>query len=457
MSDNIQSFDSRLDDRGISTSPMLALGLAIAASVILSAFLSDLPSLLFITVDFLFCMVLFLTLTGKWKSIILLHPFLILFFSFFYSQSFLDQGDGPAYEQVISQFFDTKTLTINYDSWILRGDLLGIFKTAGFGVIPTYLIPDQISEKPEPIFYYLWQSAFHAILLSVAACLAKTWNSISNENLDIIILYSLLGPSFFELGVAPTRHYVTFFSILLFYICFMAITKSISLSKICTMAIAIVLIIISKSVLMAPVIIFIVIFFAIRRSEGKVSTSLIGLSSALVGAITLGPFLLLKLRDYGEGVAMAGTGSMGYLVAVPIIGQILKLLFALLSPFPWYKADYFVDFIYGGNWPLFLMHIGSSLIGLHLFLSIALKWTEIYGSPDIEMRNTVIFGLIMSASIFGGATGFHSYILIYFPYLMLISKSGKYQVSPFIAVLVAAALNILMAITGFGATGAEGP
>lgn len=337
---------------------------------------------------------------------------------------------------------------------MFRGDLLTIFKTVGFGVIPTYLVPDQISDNLNHLDYYYWQSTLHIILLSIATCLARSWKSVSSENLNIIIIYSAVGPSFFDLGIAPTRHFVTFFSILLFFISFMALIKSITTPKVITLGIAILLILISKAVLMAPVILFIVIFFALKRSEGKRSTAVIGMASAIAGAVVLGPYLLRKFQDYAGGVAVGETGSMGYLVTIPIAGQILKLLFALLSPFPWYKANYFVDFGYGGNWPLFLMHIGSALIGLHLFISIATKWSQIYKGSDLELRNTVIFGLIMSASILGGATGFHTYILIYFPYLMLILKDQKYQTSPYVAILVVAALNILMAITGFGSSDA---
>jgi hypothetical protein len=451
--DNAYLNGGQMDRWGSSTSPNLLLCTAIVLSIFLSPLLRQAPAFLFITIDTLFCFVIFFSLSSPWKFIVFLHPILILFFGSFYSQSFLEQGDGPAYEQAIANFLDTKNLYIDYDSWMLRGDILTIFKTVGFGVIPTYLIPDQISDNLEPIDYYYWQSAFHIILVSIATCFARSWKSVSCENLDILILYSAVGPSFFDLGLAPTRHFVTFFSVLLFFVSFMAATKSLTTSKVITIAISILLILISKAVLMGPLLLFVIVFFALKRSAGKKSTALIGITSALFGAIVLGPYLLLKFRDYAGGVAVGATGSMGYLVALPVVGQILKLLFALLSPFPWYKADYFVNFGYGGNWPLFIMHIASALIGMHLFISIAKNWLEIYNSADVELRTSVIFGLIMSASILGGATGFHTYILIYFPYLMLIIKEKRYQTSFFLAVLATAVLNILMAITGFG--GAE--
>lgn len=442
------------DSGGKIASPTLPLSLAIVTSIFLSMLLGSAPALLFLIIDLLFSIVIFLTLSSKWRIIALFHPFLILFFSLFYTQSFLELGDGPAYELTVSSFLDTKSFSINYDSWVFRDNLLNIFKTAGFGVVPTYLIPDFISGYAIPIDYYYCQSAIHVFLVAVAASLSKSWKSVSQDNLDIIILYSVIGPSFFELGLAPTRHYVTFFSILLFFVSFMALVKLVTLPRIFGILLSIFLVLISKAVLMAPLLLFVVAHFTLSRTEGKMSTALLGLASVVVGAIILGPYLLSKFRDYAGGVAIGETGSMGYLVIIPVVGQILKLLFALLSPFPWYKMGYFVDFGYGGNWPLFVVHMTSSLVGLHLFISIAMKWTEIYRSPDIELRNTVIFGLIMSASIFGGATGFHAYILIYFPYLMVIVKNKNYQASPFLAVLVAVTLNILMAITGFGSTDA---
>ena len=68
-------------------------------------------------------------------------------------------------------------------------------------------------------------------------------------------------------------------------------------------------------------------------------------------------------------------------------------------------------------------------------------WTA---EPDL--KRCVAFGLIMSLSILQGATGFHVYILIYFPFLAPLFAYRQLLVSPLLPIGFVLVLEGVMAV-----------
>ena len=150
--------------------------------------------------------------------------------------------------------------------------------------------------------------------------------------------------------------------------------------------------------------------------------------------------LITSLKDYIE-IGKSGAGSFSGLIQVPFLGFIVKYLYAILSPFPWSNYSFFINFNYGGNYLLFIMHIFSSLIGLYLFLSIIINFKNI-GRIDKSLRLMFVYGLVMSLSILGGSAGFHTYLLVYFPFLAPMFINKKFHINIFIP------LSIILCLEG---------
>jgi len=136
-------------------------------------------------------------------------------------------------------------------------------------------------------------------------------------------------------------------------------------------------------------------------------------------------FLLKDIQQFfGEGAegireqSQVATGTLGNnpLQNVPGINLLFKYVMALLSPFPWSKAELHVQVPFGGSWLHFGLHVLSATCGVYLFLAVILRWRKLV-FVDPSVRSSVIFGLCVSLGVAGGATAFHNYITPSFVFL----------------------------------------
>jgi hypothetical protein len=147
--------------------------------------------------------------------------------------------------------------------------------------------------------------------------------------------------------------------------------------------------------------------------------------------VSAGNFLSESILSYEE-VSKQGAASFGRFTEIPIIGFIVKYVYALLSPFPWSSSPKYID-IYAGNWFLFFMHTLSALTGLYLFFVVILKWRAILASEN-QLKQVVAFALIMSLSILKGATGHHGYLSIYFIMLAPLLTIKQLKINPMLPI-----------------------
>jgi hypothetical protein len=179
----------------------------------------------------------------------------------------------------------------------------------------------------------------------------------------------------------------------------------------------------------------------IRRKKTNASY-ILTLGLLIFSLLTISSYLFETTNAYKEIGEMGGK-SFGGSVNIPIIGWIIKYIYAFLAPFPWTESPIYIDNNYTGNWLLFCMHVLSTLTGLYLFFIVILKWRAILSS-DIKLKQLVAFTLIMSLSILKGSTGFHGYLSIYFPMLAPLFTIKQLQINPMLPIYFVIILEVFV-------------
>lgn len=415
---------------------LAALGLAVLYT------LADAAYVAILVLDILFCTYLVSLFRTKYKYIFFLHPLILLFSSQLFVTPFLEAGDGEAYQAVVAQYLNTQEFTFEVSGLLSIFSLLEFFKYASLGVAPIYGVPEFFFSNPEDTVYYMWQGAFHVILCAVVVTLAKSWRVLDGKYLFSMALFAVVSPSFFDLGAAPTRHVATFFGVFLLFVTHLAVVQRFTGARAIWFAVAVMMILISKAPLLAPYMIFAVIdLFFIKRSKLNTKTALL-VGMLMLGILLMGTYLYQTALAY-EDIARGGGATFSGLTQLPLIGWGVKYVYALLAPFPWSEASLFIATNYAGNGLLFFMHTLSALVGLYLFWVVILKWRVILIS-DTGLRQMVAFGAIMSLSILKGSTGFHTYLLIYFPMFAPLLVIRKFRVNPLIPITFVVLLETIV-------------
>ena len=300
-----------------------------------------------------------------------------------------------------------------------------------FGSAPTFIFPEYLYNTPEYDIYFLWQATFHVMLFSFCLLFAKKWRVIPEDYLFCIGLFAVISPSFLELGTAPTRHYVTFSSVFLFYISFVAFMQQAKLIQklipCIWLLVSFILILFSKTGYIIPIVGFVLYYIFFESKLNNRIFFYLVLAAVIAVIILISPFLSELMFGYKD-MAIQGANSFSWLVKIPVLGYFAKLLYALLAPFPWQNAKIFISTIYGGNSLLFLMHMLSSLSGIYFFTRLAVYGKRIVKTyPDV--RPIIVFGLFMSLTILAGAIGYHGYLSIFFPFFAPLIVIKRYPLS----------------------------
>lgn len=409
----------------------------------------DYPALSMVLIDACFCCFLCSLFHQKWRFLFLLHPLIIVVLSLGYDHSFVHLGDGDNYYSLVTNTLSFYTGGVSLSEILvgaaLSGQLLNTFKTLSLGVFPVFFVPDYLYGWCDDHIYYLWQSTMHVMCSTVCVVLSKVWSVMRDDYLFFMALFALISPSFFELGVAPTRHYVTFFSIWLFYVSFMSIIHKFTMTRILWASFAVVLIIISKIAYLAPITIF-ALYCVIDDQASTAIKKLYFFMIVVILGFLMMPFFSHLAGSYLSETAQTGAATFAWLIKIPIIGWIWKFVYALLSPFPWRNATEIITTTYGGNWLFLLLHIGSSLLGLYFLFRLMIYSKRLFvAHPDV--KKPVIYGGILSTSILFGSIGFHGYLAIFFPFFAPLFAIKTYSIRayvPFFAALVAEMLYFML-------------
>jgi len=416
--------------------------------------LSITPYIAIFIIDFLFCAYLSRLFKNKYRYLFLIHPFFLFISSRFYSSSFLLGGDGQAYLDIVQTYFNSNNLSFHFAELSNEMSIFEFFKYTSLGILPVFAVPEFFFGKPNDVIYYLWQGTFNVFLSLIVITLARAWRTLQTNYLFAMALFVVISPSCFDLGAAPTRHVMTLFGVLLLFNAHIAISQNLTLSRAISYIIAIAVILISKAPLLLPYVLFtcVDIFFIHKKRISRLKLFML-LGVLALGLSLIGRFLLETLIS-SEASSVEGANTFGSNTQIPIIGWIVKYIYAILSPFPWSSFMVFINSeAYQGNGVLFFMHILSSLTGLYLFFIVILKYRYILNA-DIQLQQAVAYALIMSLSILRGSTGFHVYLLIYFPMLAPLLTVKKLQINLFLPVLFVLTLEgvVLFGREVFGIT-----
>lgn len=417
-------------------------------SIFLLLLLTDSPRFAILVVDGFFCLFIANSFRKfKYCYLFLLHPLITWVASQFYEIPFLQLGDGPQIISTFRHYFDTTTWEFDPNktlSGIFHPNLLAGIRQLSLGTIPIIVVPEYLYGRPAPEIYFFWQSTFATILISICVAVGQCWRALSEKYLMYVTLFALLSPSFVELRSNLNRYDLLFSALFLFYLVFIALNKKITGVRIIILVISLIFIIISKYFLLPLVVLFLVYYYLLVKKNYLILIALITAFLILL-ASQFDSVLLADLIGKLYLISKTGGATFSHLTQVPLIGLLFKYLFALLAPFPWHKIVLLTESSYGGNYFIFCMHVLSGLSGVYLFLSIVIKRQIFIADP--ELKTLIMFGLIMSLSILVGATGYHFYILIYFPFFAPIFSLQEHRISwwfPLALVVVAELLYIFI-------------
>jgi len=419
----------------------------VVAVAVASGFIGNMPNNPYVALclaEALFILFLFFQFKSNFRLLFLLHLPLVLILSQSFERPFLNLGDGPAYAAVTRQYLNTAAGHVDISAVMRSHDILYTFKYLSLGVSPIFYVPEHYFRQLDAPVYYIWQNLFHLGLVSGVVALARIWRAVSEKSLLAMALFAAVGPSFFELGATPTRHVVTFFGVFLFFISYTATARRFRLSSALGLLAAGLVLAVSRFPLIAPALAFIVLDQLLNAGRKLSPQRLAIIAAVVIASLLLGSTLLEKYVAYGL-ISRKGADTFGFMATTPVVGPIVKVIYAILSPFPWSKASFFVDNTYGGNWFIFYFHVLSALFGLYAFMALALRARRFSALP-IDVRQGVMYALLMSASVMQGATGFHTYILLYFPFLAPLVRFREFRISPLFPLLFVGFLELALLV-----------
>lgn len=401
------------------------------------------PYVSIVGLDVFLCLYIMSMFREKMSVFFMLHPIILIIISSYYLSSFLDIGDGPSYYAVVHQYFDSNTMRFQgYHIYEAYG-LLGFFKYANLGAVPVIILPEYIYGNISDKVYYLWQGLINLFFVVLVVRIVLDWRVYKKKEVLIMALFSAVSPSFFDLGGALTRHIITFFGIFLLFFTHHALVKRITFERLFWYVISFVVVLVSKAPLLLPYLIYVILDILYLRKGGFDKIKMTQLVVILFMIIYLGEYLFETTNLYLDGTANTGAATFSGLTRIPIIGWIVKYVYALLSPFPWSKYVLYLKDLYAGNVLLFVMHVMSALTGMYLFVIILFRWKSINNS-DYWFKSIVYYPLVMSTSILAGSTGFHTYLLIYFPILSPLILYKEYRMNLLIPIAIIALLEAFM-------------
>ena len=230
------------------------------------------------------------------------------------------------------------------------------------------------------------------------------------------------------------------------FITHIAVIKKVDSYRLAWWGLAIIIILASKSLYLLTYMLFALVdIFIIRKKKiGGKYFALISVLSFI--GLLVAPYFILVLGQY-VGISETGGKSFSFLAQIPVIGWIIKYIYALLSPFPWTIASHHIETIYTGNSLMFFLHILSAMTGVYFFNILIVKYRKIW-SLDDDFRSLIVFGLIMSSTILGGSTGFHGYLSIFFPFFAPLLLYKNFRILPVIPLVFPIGLNILLLFLG---------
>lgn len=414
----------------------LSIAVLLGVATILSAPTLG-PIATFIVLDTLLATYLVSLFQNKYSFFFLIHPIFILLTSYGFKIPYTQIGVSGSYMYSFYSLIDPSSLNLNSQKAIEQiffqeEHLFGFAKTY-VSTIPIIWIPNYLFNNPPKITIYLSLGCFTLLYTAIAVSISLIFRIFRKNILLIIALYSTVSPTFLEINSSLHRYGLLSLGLFLFLISYVGLLNRPHRYHFC-----LILIMISSiffiGVSKAPIFFSILLFlFLDRLSLNKLplisavlkrqnnATRILTVLFLMIFAQYLATFIVPE--KYVLYASQKG-GQYNFLSNIPLIGLALRLVYAMLSPFPWINFPQWG--IYGYNNIFLLVHIFSSLLASWIILSFFANLRGLLKSDD-ETRICIVFGAAIMSSLAFASIGYHVYLAPALPFLSTVLSVKRYR------------------------------
>jgi hypothetical protein len=401
------------------------------------------PIATFIGFDLIISVYLTSLFSSKLRFLFLLHPLISLISSYGFEMPFTEIGVAYTYLNNFETFVNPTTLAP--DANLLLSTLFpqGPNDDANFGigvayvgVIPILLLPKYLFADAPEVSIYLSLGVFTVLYAAIAVTVAISLDALRKDVLLPIALYFTVSPTFLEMNASLHRYGLLFLGLFLFLIAYVGLSKGVrgfrKVNLFVLMLVSLMLILVSKAPLLLSLIVFVLLDLFYCNKLPLISKIFFRLKKQskiwfLIVMIALAQYLVhfIAPEKYVTNFSQQG-GQYPGLINIPILGLAIRLIYAMLSPFPWINFTQ-MD-LYGYNTLLFLLHIPSALLASWIIFSFFLRAPQILSTAN-DIRMSVMFGVAIMSSLAFSAIGFHVYLAPALPFMAIILLDKKNRVS----------------------------
>jgi len=399
------------------------------------------PIATFILLDFVLSVYLVTLFCGRFRYFFLVHPLFVLISSYGFQVPYTDIGVGYTYINTFAEYIDPSTLTLDTDRIVQKmffsqGEIgyNGVY----LGTIPILWLPKLLFDNAPDITVYLSISVFALFYAAIATSIALYLGIMRKEVLLVVALILTVSPTFLWMNSSLHRYGLMCMGLFLFLIAYIGLLRTaFGLRTFLLLAIillAIILVIVSKGPLIMSLVLFVFLDLfsrdrlsylskAFSRFDNKSKVILIVIGTAMAQYIST----FIAPEQYALVYSQQG-GQYASLINLPILGLVVRLTYAVLSPFPWINFSQWD--LYGFN-PIFLwIHIFSVVLSVWVIFSFFSHIRRIVTETD-DIRICSLLGIAIMSSLAFSAIGYHVYWAPALPFLatIMIEKSNRIPIA----------------------------
>ena len=390
----------------------------------------------FIALDLVLSIYLVSIFNGKYRYLFLIHPVFILFSSYGFLIPFTDIGVGFTYVNTFDMLFDT-SLGVNEvasSEAYIDSNKVFWFSKIYYSIIPIIWLPKFLYSNPDNITLY-YSMGFFTMLFTALAVYASQYLHILKKNILLIYaLYATISPTFLEINSSLHRYQLLFFGLFLFLISYIGLVKK----RNSWHRIAVLIFILFASIffigLSKPQLLLVLLVFVFIDMTISGKLSMVSSMANYLDIRVLFILIIFLIQAFGYFIIPDGYvtdafqvgGKFNSIASIPVLGYVVRLVYAVLSPFPW--IDFSQMSIYGYNLIFFIMHIFSSFLASWMILTLFVRFKMILKCNYDNEGTIVLFGFVTTFSLMFSSIGFHVYLAPALPFLAVLLKD-KYRIS----------------------------
>lgn len=389
------------------------------------------PTLTFLALDTVVALWLVSLFRARWRWAFLVHPVFVAASVPWFEISFNDIGTGYTYLGTFDLFVDRDTASVDWPRLIehmFYNDGVFEWRSTYTLSLPYLWLPIRLFgpdvDVQWPQINYLSQNVSTVLYAAIGVVVARTLGRVPSALLLVVTLISTVSPTYLEMNSSLHRYSPMLLGLVCVWAGYLTILSQPGSLRLAVsglvIALGLVLVVISKSPLLMSLVLFVVLE---RLSAGRlpvVSRRLAGLNRRAlltVALVSLALFQILSPLVAPEKYVTIDSqlgGEYPFVRDLPIIGFVLRVVYAQLAPFPIFGFTQWE--LYGGNVVFLPVHVASAVLATWIVLSAFLRIPQIL-QGDSATRVTVVFGFGILVSLAFGGIGYLVYIAPALPFL----------------------------------------